>query len=1136
MRRWLYRILIALGVLILLVVAGVQIIFWSSLPLKLAIPIAQRRLGMHVQAKSLSTGWFGHTTLTDVKLALPLADRSFLEVKRMKVSHTSVFGILFGRDIVVESVELDQPKLVVRQNDAGRWNLQEVEERIGRTSEGTPDQNASHSAPKLPEVTIRQAQVIVIPQSGGQANIEEVSVHGRPQGELLYLYEVKAPGHLESNGKLVPGGDWSHEISMDVQQVGDWVRPWIKQWPQPAMAKLKWRGHLANGGVAGRLTIEQSQAEQYSAKGVMSVFGGGAEVTARPEGLVIQGGSVPQLKLVGGSAGFRGGNVSLDGLQVSTSGGRVQLDGQYRLGNQSADLKAVWEQIQFPSAVSQSGTLEAELTTSWPNQPKLEVMLNSSGKMSAGRWDAKMKLSAQGRGWTRMDWHADFPTLAFYGRHTIELQNLSADLRTRGTTIRLDELELPGPGRVSGRGAIDLEKKTWWLWADGSNWVLPQANDAKVRFTLNTWGDDVQATVQQAFLEVGQLQLTARGNYVSTLPKPLNVDVYVEHLPRVGAVVEDRPPLLGKLWSQVHLNGTVAPLRVDLTGRLHGRDLRVYQRPVGDVTVELTGGINAERAEVHSTELKLLGGRWRFDAVYPEEEEALRVAVSVNDLPLQQATALAIDLPAQGTFNGSWTIDLPQLKPKWMEMEGNFHAKQVKAMGFAAQSVEGTMHLDDGVLAVGPVVMRQGEGLINARANLRLAEINKIHAQVTAAAWPVNSGQGRLEVWTNTALDLDLKEKTATGPLDLTAEASLGDKPLGKLALDAELRGRVVNLKQIGGDIFGGTLDGQGVVDIDKPMLAHGQLRWSAIDNDQVAAVFPMLQPLHGRFSGIVNIAPSEDRRALEPLRVTGTIKSDGGHFRELRIGSVSFLMFVGIADKYSAYRAVLEHFDLSAGGGIVNLWARAGKHEDGNLWAQANVSFADLDLNQLVHATQTSSKAMPGKLSGSLTAVGDPMDVRRVYVEGNGKLTDSDLANMPGFAQLYNTLHLALGPQTPGGQGRARFRIEGQTLSLLDARYFNRGVEAFASGSSSHVWAGKQAGLDYVIVGTARPLKNLDLPFMADLDSMLSVLQGALTTMRVTGTVDQPKVTPMAFDELGGDILGMILGEAKSPRTTAGR
>jgi hypothetical protein len=1120
-----YRILIGLGALILLVIVGAQLIFWSNLPKKLAIPIAERQLGLKVQVGSLSTGWFGHTTLTDVKLALPLADQSFLEIKKMKVSHTSVFGIIFGSGVEVSSVELDQPNLIVRQNDAGRWNLQEAADLGGKPTGGSSEQKSSPSVPKLPEVMINGARIVVIPKSGVQAKIENVSLHGRPEGRLFYTVEAQSPGHFKSEGRIVTGGDWSQDISLDVQQINDWVNPWIKQWPKSAMARLHWQGHFSNGAVTGRLTVEQSQYEQFSAKGVMSVVAGGAGVTARPVGLTIEGGSAPECKLVGGSIGFQDGVLSLDALQVSMSGGMARLDGEYRLGNQSANLEAVWEQIHFPSAASQSGRLEAELTYPWPNQPRLNVMLESSGKISAGRWDARMNMFAQGKGWDQMNCHVEFPRLAFNGTKPIDLHGLSADLLMRDQTINLDTLKLQGPGRVSGQGAIDLRNKIWWLWADGSVGVQPMTDDSQIRFSLNTWGDFTSATVQQAYLEMGRLQLTAQGDFHSGYSKPLNMDVYMEHL--LGG---------GRLWSQLHLDGTISPVQFNLVGRLYGNQLQVNQRPIGDASVELTGVIDAEHAEVHSTELKLLDGKWRFDATYPEEEQSLRIVVSVDDLPLKQASALVTSLPVDGQFKGKWTIDLPQLKPKLMEMEGHFEADQFNSPGLVAQTVEGEMRIDDGRLAVGPVVLRKEEGSINASANLGLDEAGKIHAEVSATAWPVETNKGQLEVWANTKLDLNLKDKTAAGPLSFTATASLDDKPLGKLSLDSVLQGRVVNLKQIGGDIFGGSIQGQAVVDIDKPMLSRGQVGWSAIDNDQVAAVFPELEPLHGRFSGNIQFSPAEDSRALEPLRVTGTIRADGGHFRQLQIGGASFLMFVGITDQYSAFRAVLEHFDMSVGGGTVNLWARASQHQDRDLWAQANLNFTDLDLNQLVHTARSSAKTMPGKLSGWTTAVGDPLDVRKIYAEGGVRLTDSDLANVPGFAELYNALHLALGPQAPSGKGRASFRIEGQTFSLLDARYFNRGVEAFASGSSTNIWSGKQAGLDYVIVGTVRPLKNIDLPFMADMDAVLSAIQGALTSMRVTGTIEQPNATPMAFGDLGGDILGMILGETKSPQTTAGR
>lgn len=1134
MRRWLYRILIGLGVLILLVVVGLQIVFWTNLPRNLAIPIAQRHLGLRVECKSLSTGWLGHTTLKGVTLALPLDGRAFLEIPELKISHTSLFGIIFGRTAEVDSIELIGPKVHVRQNDAGHWNLQDVAESVAKTNTGPSEQEQSQTPLKLPEITIRQAQITVVTQSHEQVTIDNLFVHGRPNGALVYTYDAKVPGQLESQGRLVPGGDWTHQLSIQVQNVGDWVRPWIRQWPDPAMARLNWQGKVAPDGIRGRLTVEDTRIQQYSAKGVVDISGANGGVVVRPDGLSIEGGQIPGTSLVGGSAKLIGGVISLDGLLISTAGGLARLDGQYLLESQSADLKAAWDQVHFPSGVTQSGSLEANLTMRWPKQPHLDVTINSNGRLSDGGWDARMKLAAQGEGWNQMNWHLDFPRLELNGSRQIELNNLSADLRTSNSLVSLDSLKLPDTEKLACRGGIDLSKQTWWLWADGNNWILPEANDARVRFSVNTWGDFTNATVEQLYLQVGQLELVARGHYLPDATRPLNVNVEVEHPDRSG--MEGRSPLRGRLWSQLNLSGKVMPLSVDVKGQLYGKGLQVYQRLLGDVAVELTGQINSGQGELHTTQLNLLGGRWRFDAMYPAKEQELRVAVSVDDLPLKESSALVVGRPVEGNLSGKWTINLPRLNPERMTMTGEFHAENVESSQFAAQSAEGKMRLDEGVLQVGPVVMRQDDGQISATATLRQAEENKAQVRVEASAWPLRWGDGRLDVWMKSNLDLNWKELTASGPLDLTAAASLGDKPLGKVELDADLQGRSAVIKKIGGDIFGGSIQGQARVDLDKPMQSRGQFAWSAIDDDQVAAVFPALDPLDGRFSGAVQFEPSEDARALEPFRVTGTIRSEGGHYRELQIGDVSFLIFVGIADRYSVYRAVLEHFDMTAGGGRIKLWARAGRHREGDFSAQVDLSFADLELDQLVHTARTTDKPLPGKLSGQMTAVGDPRDLERIYAEGGVKLTESDLAGVPGFTQLYNALHLSLGRQQPSGEGYGAFRIDGGTLSLLSARYFNRGIEAFASGSSPNIWSGKRAGLDYVIVGTARPLKNIDIPFFADMDSVLSILQSALTSMRVTGTVGQPKVIPMAFSELGGNILGVLLGETRSMQTTAGR
>ena len=65
--------------------------------------------------------------------------------------------------------------------------------------------------------------------------------------------------------------------------------------------------------------------------------------------------------------------------------------------------------------------------------------------------------------------------------------------------------------------------------------------------------------------------------------------------------------------------------------------------------------------------------------------------------------------------------------------------------------------------------------------------------------------------------------------------------------------------------------------------------------------------------------------------------------------------------------------------------------------------------------------------------------------------------------------------------------------------------------------------------VGTARPLSDLKLPLVRDLDDILSALQATATTMRVGGTVAEPRATPATLGDLGAEFKRAIVGDAKS-------
>jgi hypothetical protein len=97
-----------------------------------------------------------------------------------------------------------------------------------------------------------------------------------------------------------------------------------------------------------------------------------------------------------------------------------------------------------------------------------------------------------------------------------------------------------------------------------------------------------------------------------------------------------------------------------------------------------------------------------------------------------------------------------------------------------------------------------------------------------------------------------------------------------------------------------------------------------------------------------------------------------------------------------------------------------------------------------------------------------------------------------------------------------------------MQLRYFNRGVEVRANLTVNDVWKVKKAPIFGFAVGTARPLKEIKLPWLADADQIFNVLQRDLTTVRVSGEVGDPNVTTAAFSELTQSMRRLLLGDVK--------
>src|SRR5690606_10802434 len=121
---------------------------------------------------------------------------------------------------------------------------------------------------------------------------------------------------------------------------------------------------------------------------------------------------------------------------------------------------------------------------------------------------------------------------------------------------------------------------------------------------------------------------------------------------------------------------------------------------------------------------------------------------------------------------------------------------------------------------------------------------------------------------------------------------------------------------------------------------------------------------------------------------------------------------------------------------------------------------------------------------------VDNPLDRTRAFGQGSLQLRESDLANIRAFEFLYNLMNLGTDTRQPTGTGTLAVRLEGQTLLLTEMSYFNRGTEVRATGEFHDIWAMKNAAVSATIVGIARPFRDLELPFMPDVDDIFSALQ----------------------------------------------
>jgi hypothetical protein len=153
-----------------------------------------------------------------------------------------------------------------------------------------------------------------------------------------------------------------------------------------------------------------------------------------------------------------------------------------------------------------------------------------------------------------------------------------------------------------------------------------------------------------------------------------------------------------------------------------------------------------------------------------------------------------------------------------------------------------------------------------------------------------------------------------------------------------------------------------------------------------------------------------------------------------------------------------------------------------------------------------------------------------RVYGEGHVHLSEANLANIGAISFVYNALNVFQKVNQPTGTGDIDFRIERDTLKVTRMTYYNRGTELRAILDFPQIWEIPASPVRGTVVGLARPLRDLKLPFIEDFESALGALQsGLLTSANVSGRVNDPKLQLSSFKGVGDDMKRFFKGDASS-------
>ncbi|MBN1508517.1 MAG: hypothetical protein JW955_16835 [Sedimentisphaerales bacterium] len=1120
MRRWTIRVVACLLLLLLIAVVAVHIVPQTDLPRRWILQAARKRTGLDVLAESVSIRWSGRTTIRNVTVKMPLNDTDLLSADTIELSHTSVPVLLLTGSFRLGSVRVEGPQAYLRRDGNGRWDVQDVADRLDAAA-ASSGQRGGPAA--LPNVDVERALIHIIDPNGAEQTIGPLEFQGIAEKRSVWKFALQGQQGIELYGELAEGANWAHTVEFHMEPNEAALQTVLRAAVGPVRVAGGWDGCVEGRNLRGTIRLDALEAGSVALAGNVRVATESDGLTLSPEDLVL---SEPNLAaagvhITGGKIQIGRSGIVAEELLARTETLAGQLTGRWDRDARAGECSARWAGRLPGQNGDHSGTCRAALKSPKFGLKEAEFTTTLAMQTSLGSWRIAVQTQGAGREWQRSLWQTSLHKLTWtQGRRQIDLSGAAAEVSVAWPSVKLAGLSLPNAEQVNADAELNLDTRQWAMRLNAKGLRPSKSGTAGVDIHFDGAGDNLKAVVSELRVAEGPTEVSAKGELSIPLGEVRNVHVSAQWPDRLPTPEPAQPPQgqgRGQWGCEIDVTGKVRPVALDTSATVTGRNVRLGKRKVAQLQIPVQGRVDTERIQVATSPFDLLGGRWQLSGQHELSKPLTQLHLTISDLSLQTAAEMAgSPVKCQGQATAQLRLAVPDFRMDRAQAFGSWDVVGLSIPPLEAQEGHGQIRISDGLVSFDEIQLTQAQGRARGAMQFRLDEPQRFSVKLNVSEWPLrwDSQAVALVADSEATLELDLLKKSLDGEGRLSSRLLLEDKEFGRMNASMRLHERVLEVDELRGDLLGGRAEGTARIPWDRLSGSTGQLQWYDIRPELLAPWWPQASRSAGRLSGSLKaVQTTEEQRAMEPIRVDVEARFADGRFGTAQVQDCNVVAYLG------SRRFLIDKSSFRLLGGDIKGRARVSRHT-GKLYLSIAADVNNLDLNQLSHAIEPDAKPIVGRLSGKGTLL-TSSDWRHLSGQADLSITQSDLANNAIIRTLYDTLSLDLGQTRPEGTGQVGVIFEGTRVRIPSFVYFNRGVEMRGAGGIKDLTLGPESPVDGYAVGSTRVLKDVRLPGVRQLDRLMASLQTSIASVTIKGTLGQTKVDvvplPVVSDALRG-------------------